>query len=234
MENFAWTCPYCNMGATITDANYEEYRELFVKSHKFQCSWFVTEIICCPNPDCRETVVLSKMYQSSFNQHKQAFLKKDTVPYLQVTLKPSHIMKHFPDYIPEPIRNDYEEACKIKELSPKASATLSRRCLQGMIRDFWEITKSNLSKAIKELEAKIDAESWDAIDSLRKMGNIGAHMEEDINLIIDVEPDEAQLLITLIEMLMDEWYIARHKRQEKLSAIKAAADTKTALKKGTP
>jgi hypothetical protein len=46
-----------------------------------------------------------------------------------------------PDYIPEQIKDDYYEACSILNLSPKASATLARRCLQGMIRDFWGITK---------------------------------------------------------------------------------------------
>ena len=52
-------------------------------------------------------------------------------------LIPESDAKVFPDYIPQQIREDYVEASKIKELSPKASATLSRRCLQGMIRDFW-------------------------------------------------------------------------------------------------
>ncbi|MCB1884663.1 MAG: DUF4145 domain-containing protein [Geminicoccaceae bacterium] len=30
-------------------------------------------------------------------------------------------------------------------MSPKASATLSRRCLQSMIRDFWTISKDTLN-----------------------------------------------------------------------------------------
>jgi hypothetical protein len=32
-------------------------------------------------------------------------------------------------------------------------------------------------------------------------------------LIIDVDPEEAQLLIGLIEFLIEDWYITRHKRQ---------------------
>ena len=45
----------------------------------------------------------------------------------------------FPEYIPAQIRQDYGESCKIVSLSPKAFATLSRRCLQEIIRDFWSI-----------------------------------------------------------------------------------------------
>ena len=40
------------------------------------------------------------------------------------------------DYILEAILEDYKEACLIKDKSPKAAATLARRCLQGMIRIF--------------------------------------------------------------------------------------------------
>ena len=31
---------------------------------------------------------------------------------------------------------------------------------------------------------------WQAIDAVRSIGNIGAHMEKDINLIVDVDPEE--------------------------------------------
>ena len=39
-------------------------------------------------------------------------------------------------------------------------------------------------------------------------------MEKDVNEIIDIEPEEAKLLIKLIENLIQDWYIARHKREE--------------------
>jgi hypothetical protein len=35
-------------------------------------------------------------------------------------------------------------------------------------------------------------------------------MEADINVIVDVDPEEATLLISLIETLLTDWYIARH------------------------
>jgi hypothetical protein len=44
-------------------------------------------------------------------------------------------------------------------------------------------------------------------------------MEKDINLIIEVEPQEASLLINLIELLIKEWYIQRHEREVQLNAI---------------
>jgi predicted RNase H-related nuclease YkuK (DUF458 family) len=132
----------------------------------------------------------------------------------------------FPEYIPAAIIEDYREACLIRDKSARASATLARRCLQGMIRDFWKISKPRLVDEISALKDKVDTETWDAIDAVRQIGNIGAHMEKDIDVIIDVEPEEAQLLIELIESLLTDWYVARHNRQQRMAAVVGAAASK--------
>ncbi|MHB8684420.1 MAG: DUF4145 domain-containing protein [Dehalococcoidia bacterium] len=142
-------------------------------------------------------------------------------------LVPPSDAKAFPDYIPAQIRIDYTEACLIRDLSPRGSATLARRCLQGMVRDFWGVTgKDNLYQEIQAIKDKVDPLVWKAIDAVRSVGNIGAHMENDINLIVDVDPGEANQMIGLIEVLMKEWYIHRHEREQQMSAIVAVADTK--------
>ncbi len=132
----------------------------------------------------------------------------------------------FPSYVPKSIRQDYEEACAISSQSPKASATLARRCLQGMIRDFWRIKKNRLIDEIADLQGKIPASQWAAIDALRKIGNIGAHMEKDVNTIIDVDQGEAERLIMLIELLIDKWYIARNEEATLLESIVADVESK--------
>ena len=58
-------------------------------------------------------------------------------------------------------------------------------------------------------------------------------MERDVNLIVDVEPKEAEQLIVLIEMLMDEWYVARYARAERLAGIVELGDRKQAERKPT-
>ncbi|HCB1918898.1 TPA: DUF4145 domain-containing protein [Citrobacter braakii] len=139
--------------------------------------------------------------------------------------------KEYPDYIPTGILQDYREACSIAGLSPKASATLARRCLQGMIRDFWQVKPDTLFNEIQAIKDEISSDMWDVIDGVRKVGNIGAHMEKDINLIIDVNPDEATLLINMIEMLLDDWYVARFEKQQRIEKMKQLAVDKTQAKK---
>ena len=159
------------------------------------------------------------------------------------SLWPAGNYKPQPDFIPSLIVQDYIEASRIRDLSPKASATLSRRCIQGMIRDFCKISKNRLIDEIKELSDRlqkgtapqgVNSESVEAIDHVRSIGNIGAHMEKDIDVIVEVDPDEAQALINLIELLFEEWYVARNKRQESLAKIKTIADNKAVAKKAEP
>jgi hypothetical protein len=104
-----------------------------------------------------------------------------------------------------------------------------------MIRDFCRIAKGRLIDEIKELRERVDKgsspqgvthESVDAIDHVRSIGNIGAHMEKDVNLIIDIDPAEALSLIELIEMLFAEWYVARKQRQERLARVAAIGQQK--------
>jgi hypothetical protein len=106
-----------------------------------------------------------------------------------------------------------------------------------MIRDFCGISKSRLIDEIKELEKRlqggnapkgVEPETLEAIDAVRNIGNIGAHMERDIDLIVDVDPGEAQALIELIEMLFQDWYVARQKREQRLASVKLIAAEKRA------
>lgn len=99
-----------------------------------------------------------------------------------------------------------------------------------MIRDFWNINQNNLAKAINELQNKISTSQWKAIDAVRSIGNIGAHMEKDINTIIEVDSDEAEQLLKLIELLIDKWYISRHDEEQLLLDITDIANDKKSQK----
>ncbi|WFP50589.1 DUF4145 domain-containing protein [Methylomonas sp. EFPC3] len=227
--DYSWTCPYCRQVATIKPDNVSSYLHTFERNNKLGLLGLYTYATVCPNSKCRDFTIIASLYNA---QHTTNGVRVVGEPIIRWDLKPQSSAKPFPDYIPPPIRQDYEEACLICSLSPKASATLSRRCLQGIIRDYWGITKARLVDEIAELKDKIDSTTWQAIDAVRSIGNIGAHMEKDINLIVDVEPQEADLLIRLIEVLLEEWYIRRHERDEHMQKVIAAAQGKASAKNG--
>ncbi|VVP26425.1 hypothetical protein PS876_04105 [Pseudomonas fluorescens] len=220
---FNWQCPFCGHNSTITNQNISGTNFKFGDNNKFEVDLMVTiTSIVCPNPQCRDVTLKARFGRSGIVDGSYGVEEI----FNDWTLRPDSLAMVFPDYVPSAIRQDYEEACKIRDLSPKASATLSRRCLQGIIRDFKGIVKKRLVDEIEALRDEVDPDTWAAIDAVRQIGNIGAHMEKDINEIIDVEPSEAQLLIELIETLIKDWYVARNKRQEHLAKIIAAADSK--------
>ena len=195
----------------------------------------VTHVIVCPNPECREYAIRASLAKTEdeTNYSTGSTRKILTGRFLESwTIRPKSGAKPFPSFIPKPILGDYNEACLIVNDSPKASATLSRRCLQGMIRDFWGIKDRTLALEINALQGKIDSTTWAAIDAVRGVGNIGAHMEKDINLIVDVEPQEAQQLIGLIEFLLKDWYVGRHEREEHKKRVIALGAAKAGAKEG--
>lgn len=234
-----WTCPFCKHPSTIgeddiDDISGENYTE---SADGFKS--MVGKFIVCPNPDCKKLSLTLKLFEVECgnNNHR---VRTDKITHFWHLIPDSEAKVYSKDIVPSVIIDDYEESCKIKEDSPKASATLSRRALQGMIRDFWGIKKPqnykglwtlwNEVEAIKDL---VDSDVWNAIDAVRNIGNIGAHMELDVNVIIDVEPEEATKLIGLIELLIEEWYINRYERKLRLTEIKKMADDKKILKTST-
>lgn len=44
-------------------------------------------------------------------------------------------------------------------------------------------------------------------------------MERDVNVVVDVDSDEAAKLLGLIELLVEDWYVARNRRRERLQSI---------------
>ncbi len=219
-----WTCPYCNRDCTLGDNDIKWIQNDTYLAEDLGRITGNYKIYICPNPKCRKLAIIGHI----FNMDRDANGNwKTTTTCYEWQLVPEANAKPYPDYIPAQLRNDYFEACLIKTKSPKASATLSRRCLQGIIRDYWGITKGRLIDEVNALQEKIDAQTWTAIDSVRKVGNIGAHMEKDVNTIIDVEPEEAGLLIWLIETLFEEWYIEKHEREAKMAKIIELAKSKT-------
>lgn len=204
------SCPYCENTIKLSRDTLSQYTIPLIEPHTIgririnYPDYIKITIIQCPC--CGNHVI----YAHGIG---------DELKEIHCVLKPLSLAKEYPDYIPKQILQDYYEAYAIVNLSPKASATLSRRCLQGMIHDFWNIKQKNLNQEITALKDKVALELWRAIDSIRQMGNIGAHMEKDVNIIIDIEPHEAKKLLKLIELLLEEWYIKRHTYNKIISEV---------------
>jgi Domain of unknown function (DUF4145) len=85
-----------------------------------------------------------------------------------------------PNEIPEDIAQDYIEACNVLSISAKASAALSRRCLQHMLRSHGYRAKdlaNEIDLLLKETDPTkaLPRRLRETIDAIRNFGNFAAH-----------------------------------------------------------
>lgn len=124
--------------------------------------------------------------------------------------------------IPKDLADDYEEACLVLSDSPKASSALSRRCLQGLLRE-QEYSAKSLAQ---EIQLAIDSKTLpshicDSLEAIRNIGNFAAHTMKDTNsgAVVPVEPGEAEWNLDVIESLFDFYYIQPAKMQARKDAL---------------
>lgn len=129
-----------------------------------------------------------------------------------------------PEVRPE-FADDYREACLVLPDSTKASAALSRRCLQNLLRETTQINHSNLNDEIKQvLEMRLlPSYLADALDAVRVIGNFAAHpiKSTSTGVVVDVEPGEAEWSLDVIEGLFSFFFVEKGVLEKKRAALDA-------------
>lgn len=181
-------------------------------------------------PKCNKTNIVLNSYK--FDYDRQGFYEKTDVDlFFTVNIYPAYSKKQLSNEIPKQIANDYLEALRISNISTKASATLSRRCLQATIRHkFPEMGKKpNLKQEIDWVieNGNLDAEINEVLHKLRDAGNFGAHPSEDgLTEIYDLSQEDLEACFLLLDHLFDIFYVQPAKRKEKLAKLKNIPSSK--------
>jgi hypothetical protein len=172
-------------------------------------TWIMRWLNC---PECRRRVV-------SFNQHLGGQLVGSFVAYPKGTTRPVSID------VPEPYSSDFKEASLVLADSPKASAAISRRCLQHILREKAGVNKADLSKEIDQVlgSGHLPSHLSEAIDAIRNVGNFAAHPLKSTNTgeVMDVEPGESEWLLETLEGLFDFYFVQPAILKRKRDALNA-------------
>ena len=236
----AWICPHCGTTATLQTPDAKEGRgsatmQMAPDTDGIAITWTA---IKCPSADCGKYVLDVSAHFGTIHHFANGARNVNDIevdparPFGIGTVRfEPRIGRPLSAKVPKAVKDDYEEACLIKDLSAKAAATLCRRALQGMIRDFWSVSLHRLADELKVIEPKCDPDLYKAMMGLKGVGNIGAHPERDINLIVEVEEGEVDALLELLHILDNEWYVAKARRAESLSAVIALGAAKAAAQK---
>lgn len=139
--------------------------------------------------------------------------------------------------LPAGLAADYREACLILTDSPKASAALSRRSLQNLLREKAGIQPGSLADEIQQvLDSKqLPPHLAESIDAVRTLGNFAAHpiKSEHTSEIVDVEEREAEWLLEILEHLFNFYFEEPRRQQELREALERKLESigKPPLKK---
>ncbi len=192
-------CPHCS-----TAVKYEWHYSSALQADKDFERIVIIQYSSCPN--------CFKIVSFLLEGPKGEFGGFDgTADYTETLMYPKNKRIVNSEDIPPTYLEDYDEAIKVLPASPKASAALSRRLLQNILREEFQISKRSLAQEIQmfiELDG-IPSHITDAVDAVRNIGNLAAHptKNEKTGEIVPVENGEAEWLIEVIEALFDFTFI---------------------------
>lgn len=199
-------CPHCSTAVRFEWDVTESFQIDKEKKHAL-------EVFYAECPECFKLVV---GVQEGTLDPGNTFLNKDIS---ETIIYPVTNSFQYSEDIPNKYLEDYEEAVKVLSLSPKASAALTRRLLQNILREEFNIVEKSLVKEIEIFTNKNDIPSYitDAVDAVRQIGNIAAHPSKDLSTgeIVPVEKGEAEWLIEVIEQLFDFVFIQPKKLEKR-------------------
>lgn len=213
-------CPHCDVAVRM---DFEEGSEVYpFGDDKKGLGYDVAWDHC---PECEGFVVVrrtGRYVESGKSEYGYATIKDLQEENL---LYPKGITRRVAPEVPERYRKDFFEACVTFPVSPKASAALSRRLLQDVLRHEFSIEGRSLQKEIDEFVKLPDVPSYlaEAVDAVRNIGNFAAHPLKDSNTgeVVDVEPGEAEWLLEVLEALFDFAFVQPKRLEERKQALNA-------------
>jgi hypothetical protein len=172
--------------------------------------WEVHSTLC---PSCKKATIFLSTKKTA-----------QDVPYRRIQVWPKEVARlPLPPEVTEPFASDYYEACLVLAESPKASAALSRRCLQALLCEKAGVKPTDLSKEIDEVLASktLPLDLAEAIDDIRSFGNFAAQPLKSTNtgLVLDVEPGEAEWTLDVLEHLFDYYFVRPARLKAKRDAL---------------
>jgi hypothetical protein len=209
-------CPICGNGIYFESEFYN-----VSSTHRTEENAWGYALFSGSCPLCNELIICREKGELFIDDNGETMASFKNTEILYPTISYKEISQE----VPEKYKKDFLEACAVLPVSSKASAALSRRILQDILRGELGIQKPNLAQEIDEFIQKTDVPSYltEAVDAVRNIGNFAAHPLKDTNtgLIIEVETGEAEWLLEVNEALFDFVFVQPKRLQERKNNLNA-------------
>jgi hypothetical protein len=211
-------CPHCLENFHDTWA----YNLILKDDTTANLGWAAGSTVC---PACNRPVITLGLSLVAASQYGSTLAESLPNSTFRLVYPKSVSRGPVPKEVPEQFVSDYSEACVVLADSEKASAALSRRCLQHLLREKAGIKKGDLSTEIRQvLDSKqLPSHLGDDLDAIRNVGNFAAHPIKATNTgeIVDVEPQEAEWLLNVLEQLFDFYFVQPARAKARRDALNA-------------
>lgn len=191
-------CPHC-----LVEVN-PSFSHFFLGVDK-DGAWAIYKMTC-PQEKCGKFIL--ELHNGTANSTLTGLSSKKSKLFVR-PIAPSRTP--IPPEVDLQFAKDYTEACLVLAYSPKASAALSRRCLQNILREKAGVKKGDLAREIQEVIDKKSLPSFlsESIDAIRNIGNFAAHPVKSTSTgeIAEVEVGEAEWLLDVLEALFDFYFV---------------------------
>jgi uncharacterized protein DUF4145 len=147
------------------------------------------------------------------------------VNYTSPVIYPGRTPPTVSSEVPDPYARDFVEAALVLVQSPKASAALSRRIVQHLLREKGGFGPSSLNDEIDSAieDGGLPSGLASDLDALRTVGNFAAHPIKSTHSgeVVEVEPGEAEWLLGLLEVLFDFYFVRPSHRDAQRESLNA-------------
>jgi Domain of unknown function (DUF4145) len=177
-------------------------------------NWAVTGMLC-PTQTCRRFILSLERGKPRYYGNSPRI--ESFEPFEPKLIRPEVILPGpIPDDTPAEIASDYKEASMVLAFSTNASAALSRRCLQHILRkrSAEDVEDFKEGRLFDEIEQVVNSKTLPStinkeLHAVRVVGNLAAHPTQDTmtGLIVPVDPKEAKLTLRVIDKLLDYYYV---------------------------
>ena len=213
-------CPYCGVEIAPEEEEIDK-GTLYMLDDGFVRSYIILKSRC-PIYGCNGLIIHLIYGDDTFLGDDGKIGGFIDEPKIQL-IYPRNLNIKRPDGVPSDIFQDYEEARLVLQDSPKASAALSRRCLQNLLVQKAGVKGINLYEDIQQVidSGALPSDLVEEIDAVRQIGNFAAHPIKSTSSgeIIGVEPQEVEWTLEVLEGLFDFYYVKREKVDKRKAAL---------------
>jgi uncharacterized protein DUF4145 len=208
-------CPHCNVAVhvelaskAIVDARDENREEV---------RWHTSAAVC---PNCTKAIIY---LTSKALAYTGGMAIPTGVQRVNTLVWPRSGERPCPTEVPTELQKDYREAANVLSISPQASAALTRRVLQHVLREYAKTKSKDLFDQIQEIldENQLPSSLQNQLDAVRVIGNFAAHplKSQQTGLILPVEEHEAEWNLDVLDHVFDYYFVKPAQAQTRREAL---------------